>query len=135
MLNYKNLKTGDKELTSDIDKEVPGEVDIVKEKELKKESDLYKRELFTIIPSTHDPSLGIFPHDQQLSNSFVLLWNSIKTIPPLLIDSGYKVLKLKIESNSLIRNDLKSLGSGVYSLKYIPNTIPWEEVDKISFRN
>ncbi len=133
MDTQKSLKFSDIDIHSDIDKKVEGEVDIVKEDSIEKKADLYQRELFTIIPEDHDPSLGIFPGDQQLSNRYVLLWNSIKTITPSIIDKGYKILKIKIASESIITNELRNLGGGVYALKYISNTLPFEEVKSINY--
>ena len=113
---------------SDLEKKIDGEL---VEEEITKEADLYHRTLFTLIPFSHDFSLGIFPQDQQLTTSFVLLWDTVKLIPLSLIDnSDNKIIKVTLNS-STIRDSLKSLGSGVYSLKLIPNTLPMEEVSSI----
>ena len=113
---------------SDLEKEIDGEL---VEEEIKKEADLYNQALFTIIPSSHDFSLGIFPHDQQLTSSSVLLWDTVKGIPLSLTDNlDNKVIKVTLTS-SIIRNNLKSLGGGIYSLKLIPNTLFMEEVSSL----
>ena len=109
---------------SDLEKEIEGEL---VEEEIKKESDLYHQILYTVIPFSHDFSLGIFPHDQQLSTTAVLLWDTLKSIPLSLIDNeDNKVIKVVVNSK-VIRNELRSLGGGVYSMKLIPNTLFMEE--------
>ncbi|MFA5398678.1 MAG: hypothetical protein WC346_21870 [Methanogenium sp.] len=115
--------------TSDLEKEVEGEVR--EDTSLEKEADLYYKTLFTAVPNTHDISLGIYPEDQQLSSRKVLLWNSLKQVPPFLED--YKILKVKL-SHKIIAFSLKNIGGGIYTLEFIPNTLPMEEQDFIAFR-
>lgn len=121
------LYFGDFDTESDLEKEVDGEIE-----EIEKKADLYFNDLYTVIPESHDFTLGIFPDDQQLSSKGVFLWNSIKLIPTSLRDKDYKVLKVKIDS-SKIKNNLKPHGNGIYTLSFIPNTASFEEVDNISF--
>lgn len=123
-LNFNNLDT-----MSDFDKDIDGEVEEI---EIEKESELYFDSLFIPVLTSHDSSLGIFPDDQKISRKGVFLWNSIKTIPMLFKSKDYKILKVDIASGNF-RENLKPLGSGVYSLSYIPNTVPLTKSDNQSF--
>jgi len=127
----KELKFSEMDLHSDLTKKIDGELE--ENGDMVKEADLYHKTLFTVVPKSHDHSLGIFPDDQQLSHSSVLLWDTVKGIPPAAIDVDYKVLKITINF-SIIRDSLKTIGGGVYSLRHIPNTLPIEEVDSISYK-
>jgi hypothetical protein len=129
-LEKKKLKFSDIDSKSDLEKKIKGEVT---EENLDKEADLYYKTLYTVIPKSHDQSLGIFPGDQQLTYSSVLLWDTIKGIPTVTVDSDYKVIKITI-NNSIVKDNLKSLGGGVYTLKHIPNNLHMEEVDNISYK-
>jgi hypothetical protein len=129
-LEKKKLKFSDIDSLSDLSKKIEGEVT---DDEIKKEADLYHQELYTVIPKSHEQSLGIFPDYQQLSHSSILLWDTIKGIPTSVADSDYKVLKVTINSK-IVRESLKSLNGGVYTLKHIPNSLPMEEVDSISYK-
>lgn len=121
-----NLKFSDKETTSELDKKVDGELDIV-EKELKKEADFYDKTLFTLSPEGHDPSLGIFPQDQTLAPNHVLIWADWKTIPPSYLDKEYVIYQFKIPSESFVKQHLRNLGGGVYAVKYLSNDIKFEK--------
>ena len=125
-------KQSDMESKSDFDKEIDGKVDIVKEDEMKKEADLYDFKLNTVAPSDHDPTLGIFPKDQQLSDHHVILWNSVRTIPTSIIDSGYKVYEVQLNKD-FVKNQLKTAGSGVYWTSYVPADTPMREVSDTSY--
>lgn len=107
------------ESQSDMEKQIDGEIIKDKEIPIEKEADLYNQELYTIVPANFDTMLDIFPSGQDVSHSSVLLWSSIKTIPPSVLEAGYKILKIRI-SDTVWRNFLKNLGQGVYSLKVIP---------------
>ena len=127
-MNIKSkLYFGDIGAESDLEKEIEGEVE-----EIKKEADLYFHNLFTVMPISHDHTLGIFPDDQQLSEKGVFLWNSIKTIPTSLRNEDYKVVRVMLDVDKIKRN-LKPQGAGVYTLPYIPNTASFKEVDNTSF--
>lgn len=130
MEEKKKLKFSDIDSKSDLEKKIDGEL---MEEDIKKEADLYDQILYTIVPKTHDQSLGIFPKDQGLSHFSVILWNTKKGIPSSITDSDYKVLEVKV-NNDIIRNNLKNVGGGAYTLKHVPNTLPMQEVDPISFR-
>ena len=120
--------------TSDLDKQMEGELDSPPKEELHKEADLYDRKLYTAIPINHDFTLGIFPKDQQLSDKYVLLWSTVRTIPTSIVDNNYKVIEIRVPSNEFIRQNLKTLPGGAYAVEYIPNTFQMKEVDPISFR-
>jgi hypothetical protein len=130
------LKFGDFDSESDLTKKIDGEIQEVTEdnKLVTKQADLYKNELYTIVPKGYDFTLGIYPDDQQLSHSSVILWNNIKTIPTSAIGDDYKVLKVKM-NDVIIKNQLKPLGSGIYSLKHISPEVMMEEVDQITYNN
>ena len=125
-------KHSDLDSHSDFDKEIEGKVDIIPEDEIKKEADLYDFKLNTVAPETHDPTLGIFPKDQQLSDHHVILWNSVRTIPTSVIDNGYKVYEVKLD-REFVKNQLKPVGSGVYYTSFIPDNTPMREVSDISY--
>ncbi len=121
-LNFGNFDT-----ESDFDKEIEGEVE-----EIKKEADLYFNYLYFPVINSKDISLGIFPEDQQITRKHIILWNSIKTIPMSFKSPDYKILRVKITPEQ-IQERLKNHGAGIYSLPFIPNTVPVEETDNRSF--
>jgi len=125
----KKLKFSDIDSQSDLEKEIDGELI---EDTVKKEADLYHKTLYTVIPKTHDHSLGIFPNDQGLTNAGVLAWDTIKGIPTSLLDIEYKVIKVTL-NDTIIRDNLRPVGGSTYILKHIPNTLPMEEANNISF--
>ena len=122
-----NLNFGDLNTESDFEKEIEGDIE-----EIEKEADLYFNYLYLPVLESQDSSLGVFPDDQKISRKGVLLWNSVKTIPMFFKLPDYKILKVKIDSDK-IKGKLKAHGGGVYSLSFIPNTIPMEETDNQSF--
>jgi len=130
------LEFSDFDSHSDLEKKIEGEIEEVnvEDEVCSKTADLYKSTLYTAVPASHDHTLGIFPDDQQLSHSIVLLWTSHKTIPPSVIDNGYKVLTIDIPKD-VVKNHLTSLGGGVYGLNYVPNTFSISETDNISYNN
>lgn len=120
-----NLKFSDS--TSALDKDVEGEIDIVEKDDLVKKADFYNKILFTVVPENHDPKLGIFPQDQNLATSSVIVWADAITIPPSYLDKEYVIYKFKIPSDSFVRNFLKNVGGGMYAVKYLSNDITFKK--------
>lgn len=120
------FKFSDINFESDLEKEIEFEVE--EDKHFKKESDLYDYLLYTVVSREHNINLGIFPSDQNLASTSVLLWNNIFTIPTFLKNSDYKVVQIRL-TPSIIREYLRNLGGGVYAIKYVPNTLSMSEVN------
>jgi hypothetical protein len=125
-----NLKFSDIDSNSELKKQIDGELE---EDKLSKEADLYNQILYTVVPTPHDISLGIFPDDQDISHSSVILWNNVRLIPTSIVDSDYKVVKVKLTQSDIL-NKLKNIGNGMYSLKSISNEMPLEESDSFEFK-
>ena len=93
-----------------------------------KKSDLYNRILYSVVPKDHNIKQGVFPDDQGFSNRYVYLWSSRRYVPSLL-SKDWKTIEIQVESESLIRNHLRVIGNGVYTLPHLSNRMRMEEID------
>uniref|UniRef100_A0A7C3SMP1 Uncharacterized protein n=1 Tax=Dictyoglomus turgidum TaxID=513050 RepID=A0A7C3SMP1_9BACT len=94
---------------------------------MKRTADLYNEDLYTIVRKDLDVRMGIFPEDQDLSPTHVILWNSIMSIPFSLVNKDNKILQVRVSFKD-VRKNLINLGGGAYGLEYIPNFCILKEV-------
>lgn len=83
---------------------------------MNKRTELYDKELYTVIPIDKDYSVGILPVDQGFSKKYVLLWDFYRDL--IKFEPGeWKKLKVKLPE-SIIRT-IQRIPDKAYGISYV----------------